>query len=245
MVAWEPGFAPGRIHLERAARGSHSTRGNGVVHVIALVGQGPFKADVAELPTSEALAVAGGLLSARVAGGLTPTIAPIRVPRVVVAPGAAATVQVAVGEWAAGRTETITDVSQMAVSQEEAVLPWVMGRAVARRAVKKGTIWGVKQGLGLQGSLPAAALDVAGIAWEATETADTRCWSLLPDRIQVLRLELPAGRHTLGLAAIDRGGQRLGPPVERRIEVSDGRNTYVVLVVSDAGILGRPSAGAT
>jgi hypothetical protein len=242
VVAWEPEFAPGRLHLERAARGSHSTRGNGVVHVIALVGRGPFKADVAELPTSEALLVAGSLLSAGVPGGLTPTVAPIRVPRVVVAPGAAATVQVAVGDWSAGRTETITDVSRMALSQEEAMLPWVMGRAVARRAIKKGTIWGVKQGLGMHGGLPGAALDVAGIAWEATETADTRCWSLLPDRIQVLRLELPAGRHTLGLAALDRAGQPLGAPVERQIEVSDGRNTYLVVVATDSGILGRPPA---
>ena len=37
------------------------------------------------------------------------------------------------------------------------------------------------------------ALDVAGVVWEATESADTRCWGLLPDKIQVMRLELPAG----------------------------------------------------
>jgi hypothetical protein len=48
--------------------------------------------------------------------------------------------------------------------------------------------FGVKQGLGLNSGLPAVALDVAGIAWEAAERADTRCWSLLPDRIEVLRL---------------------------------------------------------
>ena len=31
------------------------------------------------------------------------------------------------------------------------------------------------------------------MAWEASEAADTRCWGLLPDKIQVLRIELPAG----------------------------------------------------
>ena len=30
---------------------------------------------------------------------------------------------------------------------------------------------------------------------ELPEAADTRCWGLLPDKIQVLRIELPAGRH--------------------------------------------------
>jgi len=41
------------------------------------------------------------------------------------------------------------------------------------------------------------AVDLAGVAWEATESADTRCWGLLPDQIQVLRVELPAGRHEI------------------------------------------------
>ena len=43
--------------------------------------------------------------------------------------------------------------------------------------------------------MTSVALDIAGIAWEATEAADTRCWGLLPEKIQVLRIELPAGRH--------------------------------------------------
>src|SRR5688500_3440388 len=42
-------------------------------------------------------------------------------------------------------------------------------------------------------SLAGLGFDALGVAWEATENADTRCWSLLPDKIQVVRLELPAG----------------------------------------------------
>jgi RNA polymerase sigma-70 factor (ECF subfamily) len=100
---------------------------------------------------------------------------------------------------------------------------------VARRAVKKGTIFSVKQGLGMGEGLPSLALDVAGVAWEATESADTRCWSLLPDRIQVLRLELPVGSHTLLLRPLDRQGQPLGQPVPQTVTVADGRNSYLLL----------------
>ena len=240
VVDWQPDFRPGRAHLARAAGGSHSRRGHGVVHVFALVGHGPFKAEVEEMPTSTSLLIADQILSTQLGTTLPPTVAPIKVPRIVAAPGAAGTVQVAVGDWAAGQTETITDVSQMAIRQQEALLPTTLARAVARRTVKKGTIYGVKQGLGMREGLPSLALDVAGVAWEASENADTRCWSLLPDRIQVLRLELPVGTHTLEMRPLDRQGQPLGQPVPQTVTVADGRNTYLLVQATDAGFVGRP-----
>ena len=240
VVNWQPDFGPGRGHLARAAGGSHSRRGHGVVHVFALVGHGPFKAEVEEMPTSTSLLIADQILSTQMGTTLPPTIAPIKLPRIVAAPGAAGSVQVAVGDWAAGQTETITDVSQMALRQQEALLPYCLARAVARRTVKKGTIYGVKQGLGMREGLPSLALDVAGVAWEASENADTRCWSLLPDRIQTMRLELPVGTHTLLLRPLDRQGQPLGPPVPQSVTVGDGRNTYLLVQATDAGFVGRP-----
>jgi len=240
VVDWQPDFQAGRGHLARALAGSHSRRGHGVVHIFALVGHGPFKAEVEEMPTSTSLLIADQILSTQVGTTLPPTIAPIKVPRIVSAPGAAGSVQVAVGDWAAGQTETITDISQMALRQQEAVLPYCLARAVARRAVKKGTIYGFKQGLGMQDGLPSLALDAAGIAWEATENADTRCWSLLPDRIQVMRLELPVGSHTLLLRPLDRQGRPLGQPVPQSVTLADGRNTYLLVQATENGLVGRP-----
>jgi hypothetical protein len=132
-------------------------------------------------------------------------------------------------------------VSEMAIRQHEALLPQTIGRAVARRALKKGAIVGAKQGLGLERSgLPAVALDVAGVAWEATENADTRCWGLLPNTIQVMRLELPVGQHTLALRPVDRNGRPMGTVIPQTVTVLDGRNTYVLAQATDAGIIGRP-----
>ncbi|MFM8702915.1 MAG: hypothetical protein ACKOHG_03445, partial [Planctomycetia bacterium] len=192
-----------------------------------------------------AATIRGTLIGATVGGSVVPSCAlktwsAIRVPRIVAAPGAAGTVQVAVGDWAAGQTDTITDVSQMAIRQQEALHPYILARAITRRAVKKGTIYGVKQGLGMRDGLPSLALDVAGIAWEASERADTRCWSLLPDRIQVLRLELPVGSHVLQLRPLDRHGQPLGQPVEQSVQVADGRNTYLLVQATDTGLVGQP-----
>ena len=192
------------------------------------------------MPTSTSLLIADQVLSTQLGTTLPPTVAPIKVPRIIAAPGAAGSVQVAVGDWAAGQTETITDVSQMALRQQEALLPYCVARAVARRTVKKGTIYGLKQGFGMREGLPSLALDVAGVAWEASENADTRCWSLLPDRIQTMRLELPVGTHTLLLRPLDRQGRPLSQPVPQTVTVADGRNTYLLVQATDAGFVGRP-----
>ena len=240
VTAWQPDFRQGPVHLARATGGTHSRPGHGVVHVVALVGHGPFKAEAEEVPTSTSLLIADQILSAQLQSSLPPTVAPIKVPRIVAAPGAAGSVQVALGDWAAGKTETITSVSQMAIRQQEAMLPYQLARAVARRTAKKGTVYGLKQGLGMRGGLPSAAFDLAGVAWEASEAADTRCWSLLPDRIQVLRLELPAGTHALALRPLDHGGRPLGEPVPRSVTLTDGRNSYVLVRAGDTGFVGRP-----
>jgi hypothetical protein len=240
VVDWQPDFVPGRVHHARAAGGSHSRRGHGVVHLFALVGHGPFKMEVEEMPTSTSLLIADQVLSTQLGTSLPPTVAPLKVPRIVAAPGVAGSVQVAVGDWTAGQTETITDISRMAIRQQEALLPYCLARAVARRSVKKGMVYGVKQGLGMQQGLPSLALDVAGIAWEASENADTRCWSLLPDRIQTMRLELPVGTHTLLLRTLDHQRQPLGQTVPQTVTVADGRNTYLLVQATDAGLVGRP-----
>jgi len=245
VVSWQPEFAPGQADVVRASGGVHSPRGHGVVHIFALVGHGPCKVVVAEIPSSAALLVADQILSGVLAQSLPPTVAPIKVPRVVAAPGLVSAV--AVGRtnadggvaWQA-RTTTITDISRMAVDQEAAVHDQTVARAVARRALKKGTVFGVKEGLGVERFGPAAlAFDVAGVAWEAAENADTRCWGLLPDSIQVVRMELPAGAHTLAFQAVDRQGMPVGKAVRESVTVADGRNTYVVVTAVDAGIVGK------
>jgi len=230
VVSWSPGFSPGYDDLTRSRHGRHSAPGHGVVYVIALVGRGPLKDEVEEIPSTAAVMIANAALNITGNKTLPPVVAPIKVPRVVASPNR-------VSEWAAsvdgthgGMTSTITDVTQMAIEQCEAQLPHVVARALVRRAVKEAAVYAAKQTTGAQeGTFEAVAFELAGLVWQFTENADTRCWGLLPDRIQVLRLELPAGDHEIGFQPLDRNRLPIGASAGQRINIPDGRNAYVLV----------------
>ena len=240
VVSWQPDFAAGQQDLERAMHGRHSQRGNGVVYVFTLVGRGPHKIEVAEVPTSVALLVADRIISAVGDQTLPPTIAPIKVPKVVASHNVVGSVGIDVDGRPAGQTQTITDVTAMAVSQGEAIHDLTVGRAVARRFLKKAAIYGVKEFAGVdKHSLAGLGFDALGVAWEATENADTRCWSLLPDKIQVVRLELPAGEHQLALRPLDHNHRPYGIAATQSVSVADGRNTYVLASFPGQRLVGQ------
>ena len=153
-------------------------------------------------------------------------MAPIKVPQLVVSANEVDQVQVAVNGVPVGATETVTDVGQLAIGQYQAVYSYIMARAVARRALKKAAVYSAKSQLNTNPWV-GLAFDAAGVAWEATESADTRCWALLPDRIQVLRVELPAGNHRLALRPA-RQRTAIGPEASVLVPVEDGRNAYVL-----------------
>ncbi len=223
VCQWMPSFAPAKLDLQRAKSGRHSQKGHGVVHVVALVGQGPYKVERAEVVTQAALLIADRILSATGKHTLPPTIAPVKVPAVVVPENPIAALDVFVGQQRVGRTETVTDVGAMAKAQCDAALPNTIARAVARRIIKKASVVGLKELTKTKnGSAANLLLDVGGVVWEATESADTRCWGLLPDKIQVLRVELPAGRHELALRPNTGGGKAVA------MDVADGRDTYIL-----------------
>ncbi|HVA46085.1 MAG TPA: hypothetical protein VNH11_06895 [Pirellulales bacterium] len=239
VVQWEPQFLDGRADLERARHGRHSAPGNGVLYVFALVGRGPYKEETLELPTTVSLLIADRIISATNKYSLPPTIAPVKVPRIVIPPNEIAGIGVYVDGRPAGTTATITDVGRMAVEQHQAIYPRILAEAVVRRVVKKGIVLGAKEAMGAnQATLTSVALDVAGIAWEASEAADTRCWGLLPDKIQVLRLELPTGRHQVALQPVSRYGST-GAAEPQAVTIDDGRNTYLLANFPDSRLVGR------
>ncbi len=240
VVSWQPQFQSAQADLARASGGTHSRPGHGVIYIFALTGRGPHKIEAVEVPSSAALLVAGEIVSAVGNQTVAPNVAPVKVPLVVAQQSRVKSVGVSVANQPLGTTETITDITQLAVEQYRAIYPQVIARAVARRCVKKGTLYGVKEATGVnKGSLTGLAYDLAGIAWEASESADLRCWSLLPDKIQVLRIELPAGEHDLALRPLGTTNIPLAPPATRRVRIADGRNTYVLANFPDGPLVGR------
>lgn len=242
VAQWQPDFKPVAQDLERAKNGRHSQPGHGVVYLFTLVGRGPQKEEKAEIVSQAALLIGDRILTAAGKQSLPPTIAPIKVPVVTRPFNEIARVTVAVNGQPAGQTETLTDVGLMAAQQSEAVLPEKVAHAVVRRVVKKGVVYGVKEAIGTdKTTMTSLALNVAGVAWEATEAADTRCWALLPDKIQVLRLELPVGQHQLVLQPANGGNARMGVPETVTVTVEDGRNTYVVANFPGSKLAGKIS----
>jgi uncharacterized protein len=243
VVSWAPGFTPGAEDLNRAQTGNHSAPGHGVLYVFTLVGRGPYKEEVNEIPSTAAVLIADRILSSLGKQTLPPTIAPIKVPKVVPFRNVIECVGISVDGQHAGETATITDVTQMAVAQGEAIFPHVVARAVVRRAVKKGVVVGTKAALGVdRNALVSVPLDLVGVAWEAAEKADTRCWGLLPDKLQVRRVELPAGEHEVVLWPLDLGQQPIGPSATRRVAIADGRNTYLLATFPGPQLVGRVSS---
>jgi hypothetical protein len=227
VVSWQPDFAAGNLDLQRARQGVHSAPGNGVLYVFALVGRGPFKQEVVEAPTSGALLIADRILSATSDYTLPPTLAPIKVPQVVVAERSLDHLLVSIDHQACGETQTVTDVGQLAVQQYQAIYPHVMARAVVRRVLKKAAIYSAKSQLGSDNGMVDFAFNAAGVVWEASESADTRCWALLPDTIQVLRVELPAGSHRVSLHPMLRQ-QTIGSGASTMVHIENGRSTYLL-----------------
>jgi hypothetical protein len=128
----------------------------------------------------------------------------------------------------------------MAEEQFEAVKPQIIARAIVRRTLKKAVLYGTKEATEANAWV-GLAMDVGGMIWESMETADTRCWNLLPAEIQVTRLEIPAGTHQLTLQPMHRayslarmghvvseGLVSVGSEQSRTISVEPGRNTYVL-----------------
>ena len=239
VANWEPEFASAKQDLERVTNGRHSAPGNGVLYVFTLVGRGPYKEERYEQPTQAAMLIVDHILSAIGKHTVTPTFAPVKVPVVVVPPNRVQSVSVSIDGKPAGLTETITDVGELATQQYAAIFPHLLARTVVRRSIKKGSLYAAKEFGQVENPLGELAIDAVGVAWEATENADTRCWGLLPNKIQVRRIELPAGAHQLTLQPASATGQSLGRAEQTTLEIYDGRNTYTLANFPSESMVGQ------
>lgn len=252
-----PQFAPAQADIARASGGTHSSPGHGVLYVIACVGRGPILQETTAPTTTVALTIASSVLNAetnetsnedggpvRVDGPVLPNIASVKVPQVVIPPSEIAAVGVRVNGQLHGATQTLTDVGELATQQVEAEMPWTIARAIIRRVSKETAVAKVGDSLGLDGTAGSLFHFAAASAWSGIEHADTRCWSLLPREIQVLRTELPVGSHEINLHPIDFDGDALTAGHVAHVNIIDGRNQYLTVFSPDRGMYVVTSADA-
>ncbi|MEM1069031.1 MAG: hypothetical protein AAGI63_09060 [Planctomycetota bacterium] len=239
-----PQFAPASADLARVADGVHSAPEHGVLYVLACVGRGPVLHETVAPTTSQSLSIASAVLNREIntdekkigkredEGIALPNIASVKIPQVVLPESDIAALGVVVEGTLRGATQTLTDVGELAITQLESEQPWTIARAVARRAIKETAVAKAGDSLGLQGPAGSVFHFAAASAWSGMEHADTRCWGLLPREVQVFRMELPKGTHTLNLLPLSYQGQPIasGHNQPREIEIVDGRNTYVIAI---------------
>lgn len=224
--------------VSRSSSGVHSAPGHGVLYVFALVGRGPSKIEVEEHATSDALLIADRIVSAAGPYSVPPTLAPIKLPAIQTPACSIDGIGVEINGQVIGPTTMLTDVAAIAESTFDVKRKELMARAVARRVIKKATVYAAKDSMGQQDPWASLAMDAAGVLWEASESAETRCWGLLPREIQILRVELPRGKHQLQLAPI-RSGRPIGARQSTSVTIEDGRNTYALCYYPDAVPIGN------
>jgi len=117
-----------------------------------------------------------------------------------------AAVRVLVDDSAAAPA-SVEDVSSGVVRDFEARRPLVLTRAVGRGVLKLLAARELERKAEKEGGEVAGyvAGRLAGLAGNALEQADTRSWSLLPDRISLARLTLAPGEHRVRIEV--RGGE--------------------------------------
>jgi len=240
---WSPEPHSFAADVRRAADGVHSAAGHGVVQIVALVGRGPVKAEVEAEATTAALLLADRMLSALGDHTLPPTIAPVRIAETAAAPCVVDQLAVRVNGAPSGRTAILTDVVQLAAARSAATRDQRIAAAVVRRCVKKAAVYGAKDAMDVASPWAELAWDAAGVAWESLERADVRCWGLLPAQFQALRLELPAGDHSVELQALRRG-VAAGPAYSILVRVDDGGTCYVAAAFPDGRLLGSIAASS-
>ena len=235
-----PTFKPAEDDLHRASAGVHSQPGHGVLYVIACVGRGPQLVETDAPVTTAALRIASLIVNSETNPGsertVIPNLATVKVPHVMVPPAPIAAIGVGINHTLIGATQTLTNVGQLAMEQNDAEMPWIIARAVARRAFKEAAVAKITDSMGLDGNTGSLFHFATTSAWSASESADTRCWSLLPREFQVFRAELPIGEHDLALQPLGYPGQSIEQATLAAITISDATNTYVFVVAPEAKV---------
>ena len=69
--------------------------------------------------------------------------------------------------------------------------------------------------------------DVVNVVNMTTESADTRCWRALPNRIFLIRTHLPVGTHNLTLSFLGPDGKNKTSQTLRNVEILPNRITFL------------------
>ncbi|MGB5277685.1 MAG: hypothetical protein WBO16_08545 [Gammaproteobacteria bacterium] len=111
--------------------------------------------------------------------------------------------------------ETVENIDRLARQALDDEMPLIMTRAIARAVVKYQS----QKNANEQNALAGFLLTVTNLA---TERADTRSWTTLPQEIQMARMRLPAGQQHVSIEIVNRAG-RVVDTMEADVDVQAGK----------------------
>jgi hypothetical protein len=215
--------------------GGRTFNRDGAVHVVGFLGRGPIKKEETSVIAPVLISAVSVIVSVwgfGEIGGSDISLVPLPYPELFPRERAVAAFGVSVPDGSRARSAIVSDVTAVAKAQFEARRPWIIAQALIPRLVKTVALKaGETAALSAQSDYRYKLLTKLGffigkLLWEYSERADTRCWLLLPDMIHAARLDLPEGKHTLKVHALD-GASNAYSERDVEVEVVKGRNTFV------------------
>ncbi len=194
--------------------------------VVVNTGRVPYK-EPRRIPIGAAIGVAGAYFTGDTTL-LEHSAMKVVVYPELVAPGnvyTAAAVQV---DGRAMRVEMVSDLGAATVSEFEDLKPRIIASAITRM-IARGVAAEAARGAVSEGPVLSllTALAVEG-AMVALDKPDTRSWTLLPDKIHMGRVSVPAGKHTIVVTLHGENGQR----EQRSIDVDVAEHGFAVVDVT-------------
>ncbi len=115
--------------------------------------------------------------------------------------------------------ETVENIDSLARLSLDDEMPMIMTRAIARAIVKYQSQQQAQEQHALAGFL----LTVTNLA---TERADTRSWTTLPQQIQMARVMLPVGQQQVSIELVNAAG-RVVDSIDATIDVKPQQRTFL------------------
>lgn len=105
-----------------------------------------------------------------------------------------------------------------------------VARAAIKYAIQKGVEMAAEQAGGDYGALLSAGTQIVGsIARYASEQADKRVWSTLPDKIYMTSMILPAGTHDVDVDFVNAQSAVVESQSIPQVDIAEGGRRFVIL----------------
>jgi hypothetical protein len=127
------------------------------------------------------------------------------------------------------KSYTLFDIEETAVKELDAKMAGIVAKKMAGVAAKEALAYGVakttkSEGWGLLTSL----------FLHVSDHADTRSWSTLPAKLQLVRMSLPPGKQTLTVDRIDRSGNVIAAYKKfENVDIKAGQITFLNLFIRE------------